>query len=152
MAELCPIEEEIVAAVIAGNFSETQSRHLATCADCQSAATVAGLLQAEKNRFPAEIGDIPSADIVWMRAAYEMHKKQTRRRKLVIMAGILMSIMAGVVTGLIIWSSGTTFSPESILPRMNLLSSLLLPATISALIFGLMLYIEYISNPESAYN
>lgn len=99
---LCQREEEVVAAVISGQMDTSILEHLNGCDSCRAAADLTRLFQDEKADVLEEIIDTREADLIWMKAAYAVHRKQRRTRRLGQAVGVISGILVAALTGLVI--------------------------------------------------
>ncbi len=102
----CSREPEIVAAVLAGCFSDTLRAHAAGCPVCGESARVVALVHDDFLRCQRE-ANVPTADIVWLRARIRARDEAARiaARPIIFTHAIAIAALVGLLL-----SAGSRFS------------------------------------------
>ena len=140
MTSLCNREEEVVAAVINGQISPSIAKHLDSCENCKAAANVTMIFQADAACAHENTFDIHSADMIWMKAVFELRTRQKRRQRLGKTIGVFLGILVACLMGLAISPSNTTFSFDQFQAPLSLILPLLLILTSVFLTVSLVVY------------
>ena len=140
----CSREPEVVAAVLAGCFSDSLRAHAAGCAVCGEVARVAALVHHDFSRAQRE-ATVPTADVVWLRARIRAREEATRMaaRPIIFTHAIAIAALVGLLV-----SAGSRFSPGSWAPALDGLPvQMLLPLVIalvgSAVLAPVALYVAF---------
>lgn len=101
----CPRESEVLEAVAAVRLDGELHAHIAECASCADAAEVAAALRDEQD-VAWHDADLPTADIVWLRAQLNARAEAARvaSRPITIVQALGIACAIGALAGLI----GTT--------------------------------------------
>jgi hypothetical protein len=140
----CSREPEVVAAVLAGCFSESLRAHAAGCPVCGEVARVAALIHDDFSRAQRD-ANVPSADAVWLRARIRAREEATRMadRPIILTHAIAIAALVGLLV-----SAGSRFSPGSWTHALDGLPvQMLLPLVIalvtSAILAPVALYVAF---------
>jgi hypothetical protein len=140
----CSREPEVVAAVLAGCLSDSLRAHAAGCAVCGEVARVAALVHGDFSRAQHE-ANVPTADIVWLRARIRAREEATRMaaRPIIFTHAIAIAALVGLLV-----SAGSRFSLGSwTLALDGLPVQMLLPLAIalvgSAILAPVALYVAF---------
>jgi hypothetical protein len=140
----CSREPEVVAAVLAGCFSDSLRAHAAGCAVCGEVARVAALVHDDFSRAQRE-ANVPTADAVWLRARLRAREEATRMaaRPIILTHAIAIAALVGLLV-----SAGSRFSPGSWTRLLDGLPvQMLLPLVIalvtSAILAPVALYVAF---------
>jgi hypothetical protein len=140
----CSREPEVVAAVLAGCFSDSLRAHAAGCSVCGEVARVAALVHDDFSRAQRE-ANIPTADAVWLRARIRAREEAARMadRPIIFTHAIAIAALVGLLV-----SAGSRFSPASWLRTLDGLPvQMLLPLVIalagSAILAPVALYVAF---------
>ena len=140
----CSREREIVAAVLAGCFSDSQRAHAAGCAVCGESARVVALVHDDFVRAQRE-ANVPTADIVWLRARIRAREEAARiaARPIVFTHALAIAALVGLLV-----SAGSRFSFGAWTPALEgLPMQMLIPLVIalagSAVLAPVALYVAF---------
>jgi hypothetical protein len=138
----CSREPEVVAAVLAGCFSDSLRAHAAGCAVCGEVARVAALVHEDFSWAQRE-ATVPTADVVWLRARIRAREEATRMAARPIIFTHAIAIAA--LIGLLVSAGGRfslgswTFALDGLPVRMLL--PLVIALVTSAILAPLALYV-----------
>ena len=97
----CPLESDVLAAVLAGWVSDELRAHATTCPVCGEVARVAMLVhddfsQAQRQSHP------PTADVVWLRAQIRAREEaaRTAARPIVLAQALTIAALLGLLVAL----------------------------------------------------
>jgi len=100
--EFCPMESSVLLARRTGQWTETQQRHIAECANCQESLAVAGFMTGVADRLRND-ETLPGPTLVWLKAQWIEREARQRRhlvrtaiRRAVVQAGVAL-ILAVIV-------------------------------------------------------
>jgi hypothetical protein len=102
----CSLEPEVVAAVLADCVPDNLRVHAAGCAVCSEVARVAALVHDDFLRAQRK-ANLPTADVVWLRARIRAREEATRMadRPIVVTHAIAIAALVGLLV-----SAGSRFS------------------------------------------
>jgi hypothetical protein len=141
----CSREPDVVAAVLAGCFSDSLRAHAAGCAVCGEVARVAALVHDDFSRAQRE-SSVPSADVVWLRARIRARDEAARMAARPILFTHAVAIAA--LVGLLV-SAGSRFSFGSWSPLafdglpVRMLLPLVVALVTSAILAPVALYLAF---------
>jgi hypothetical protein len=144
-SSICAREPEVVAAVLAGCFSDSLRAHADGCAACGEVARVAALVHDDFSRAQRE-ANVPTADAVWLRARLRAREEATRMAARPILFTHAVAIAA--LVGLLV-SAGSRFSLGSWMPLaldglpLRMLLPLVIALATSAILAPVALYIAF---------
>jgi hypothetical protein len=143
-SSICSREPEIVAAVLAGCFSDALRAHAAGCAVCGESARIVALVHDDFLRSQRE-ANVPSADIVWLRARIRARDEAARiaARPIVFTHAIAIAALVGLLL-----SAGSRFSLGYWVPVLDgLPTQMLIPLVIalagSAILAPVALFVAF---------
>jgi hypothetical protein len=124
MKNTCPLEADVLSAVLAGCLSDALRAHAADCPVCGEVARVASLVHDDCSRAQRE-AHVPTADVVWLRAQIRAREEaaRTAARPIVFaqalaiaaLIGLLVSTVGRLSSGFLLWSLLTDASSQTLL-------------------------------------
>jgi hypothetical protein len=94
----CSLEAEVVAAVLAERLSDDLRAHITHCAMCSDVARVATLVHSDFSHAKRE-AQVPTADIVWLRAQIRAREEaaRTAARPIVFAQALAIAALIGLL-------------------------------------------------------
>jgi hypothetical protein len=131
----CSREPEVVAAVLAGCFSDSLRAHADACAVCGEVARIAALVHDDFSRAQHE-ANVPTADAVWLRARIRAREEAARMadRPIIFTHAIAIAALVGLLL-----SAGARFSPGSWTHALDGLPVQMLWPLVAALVMSAIL-------------
>ena len=104
----CPLEDDVLASVTAGEWPDRASMalraHVGQCASCADLAVVGGLLRSDHDVALSE-ADVPSSGQVWWRAQVRARAEAQRAaaRPLFIAQAVAAAALLGLLAAVVSW-------------------------------------------------
>jgi len=94
----CPLEGDVVAAVLAGSLPDELRSHAQDCASCSEVARLATLVHADYAR-EVRAARVPTAGVVWLRAQIRAREEAARAaaRPIVLTQAIAIAALIGLL-------------------------------------------------------
>ncbi len=97
----CPLENDVVAAVLAGSMDDSLRTHVASCAICGEVAGLVALVHDDYSRA-IEAAQLPTADLVWLRAQIRAREEAARAaaRPILLTQAVAIAALIGLLVSL----------------------------------------------------